>query len=74
MDWGARWEPLCVGAFSWANRELKHLALPWFQSGAEALISSLKGKRASKKLNSTFASIIGEFRGLFPRNVLKLTT
>ena len=60
-----------MGAFSRADRELKHLALPWFQSGAEALISSLKGKRALQKTKfDSFASIIGEFRALlFPRDV-----
>ena len=71
MDWGASWEPLCVGAFPWADRELEHLVLPCFQIGAEALIASLKGKRALQKAKfDSFASIIGEFRGLFfPRNV-----
>ena len=60
-----------MGAFSWANRELKHLALPWFQNGAEALTAPLKGKRALQKLQfDSLASIIGEFRGLFfPRYV-----
>lgn len=60
-----------MGAFSRADRELKHSVLPWFQNGAEALISSLKGKRALQKTKfDSFASIIGEFRGLFfPRNV-----
>ena len=62
----------CVeGAFSRTDGELKNLALPRFEDGAEAPSFSLESKRALEKAErDPFASIIREFRAfLFPRDV-----
>ena len=71
MTGRTRWKPLCVGAFSRADRKLKNLVFPRFKDGAEAPSFSLESKRAFEKAErDSFASIIREFRAfLFPRDV-----